>query len=287
MDASQAAVYRHFVVLVADAAILYALSRLLPLRRPRLLYAGELCCFFALIFLVPTDATGWKSLVSAIAFFALPVACYEGSFFTRALGAGVGALLSVAGELAGVLVWMLLTGLAVMDFEALALHPVAFAVAVLLEAAFIAASGRALASPLRAFARMEGTFAHGFAQLVALQGLVLFSLVYFLLDSFAGAPWAWASAIVLVGVLTVGDVYLYKASRRASAEEAERRRAEALGAELELCLSSYEELVADATASARLRHDARNHLQVLRALMDKGDEKAALSYARELAGHHE
>lgn len=88
--------------------------------------------------------------------------------------------------------------------------------------------------------------------------------------------------IVALLVIAGVDVLALRDAMRAQAAIRERERAEALQARIDASTERYASFIHEARQTARFRHDARNHLQVLAALIDNGDFEAAEQYAREL-----
>lgn len=84
-----------------------------------------------------------------------------------------------------------------------------------------------------------------------------------------------ALPLILVALLVQVERARRTAIARAQADVAQER--------LDACLAEYDRIMRSTVRTAQLRHDARNHLQAIDALMAEGDFERAAAYAREMA----
>lgn len=82
--------------------------------------------------------------------------------------------------------------------------------------------------------------------------------------------------LIVVSLLCVAaDLLLFRAIRAIGAQQRAAARAAALQSRLEAEISRASERVARLEETARLRHDLRNHLQTVEALMERGETALA------------
>lgn len=92
-------------------------------------------------------------------------------------------------------------------------------------------------------------------------------------------------ALVMLGVTlfcAVADVAATFSMRRFNAAQRERARADGLADQLAVHADAARRMAREAERAARFRHDQRNHLQVLGALVERGEAERARAYAEEL-----
>lgn len=115
--------------------------------------------------------------------------------------------------------------------------------------------------------------------------LILAGLIVFLVELTGTPRDQVVVGIGLVVMLFIGvdALYLFLLDRY-NRSLAEARRAEILQQELDHYLKSYEEIEREVTETAHLRHDMRNQLNVILALVDQGNVTQARRYLGSLIG---
>lgn len=96
------------------------------------------------------------------------------------------------------------------------------------------------------------------------------------------SPAIYLIMVVSVAVCLAADVLAFASLSRLGAALRERERAAALERQLAVYVHAAERTMRDAEDAARFRHDQRNHLQVLGALVERGERGRALAYVRAL-----
>lgn len=94
-------------------------------------------------------------------------------------------------------------------------------------------------------------------------------------------PWA-IGTLALIIICIASDVVAIRSLRRYLHTLRERARGDALEQELFLHTKTARALAAEGERAARFRHDARNHLQTLGLLVERGDGARARAYIEEL-----
>ncbi len=88
------------------------------------------------------------------------------------------------------------------------------------------------------------------------------------------------AGICLMSVLSLAtDAVLFKTVRRYERARENQARTAVLETHLHEQMASYEQLARQVEATARMRHDLRNHLQVLTSLVNLGQTQRAKEYA--------
>ena len=107
-----------------------------------------------------------------------------------------------------------------------------------------------------------------------------------------GTAAAW-NPLLVVGVLLMGvfflvsDLVLFRAIDDFVLEQFEALRIEVLERQLDEELKLFDDLSALLENSAQLRHDLRNHLQIIEMLASRGESDAAREHVRNLLGEIE
>lgn len=268
--------------LVPMLLVAYAfLGRTLAPRWPRVLRVVQMLLVLLMVLVVGPEHT---RVISIFAGAVLPLVLYAGDLRDRLLVAAL-LLTSVrTAEMTGTSAWMLLTrGASAQSIAASwANYPAHMASA--LFAALV------MAPLLWAFARQLGAVRAGLhgrvmalVGLLAVQSASLLVLGNAILRDAPAEPrlYPMASAVCLLCVLA--DVELLRVAGRLRVREEELARARQLGAAVDELADRARREMEAVSEVAMLRHDVRNHLQVLRSLVEGGDEDEAIEYARTLA----
>ena len=268
--------------LVPMLLVAYAfLGRTLAPRRPRVLRVVQMLLVLLMVLVVGPEHT---RVISIFAGAVLPLVLYAGDLRDRLLVAAL-LLTSVrTAEMTGTSAWMLLTRGASAQSIAASWANYPAHVASALFAALV------MALLLWAFARQLGAVRAGLhgrvmalVGLLAVQSASLLVLGNAILRDAPAEPrlYPMASAVCLLCVLA--DVELLRVAGRLRVREEELARARQLGAAVDELADRARREMEAVSEVAMLRHDVRNHLQVLRSLVEGGDEDEAVEYARTLA----
>lgn len=284
-----------YIAFLPQLVVAYAfLERALTPRWPVVLRVAQVAA--AVLMVLPvgdTTTMGTVLLVGAV----MPLVLYGGDVRLRLLVTSLLVTATQASDLVGIAFWMIATGGAESASVAASLAHYPAHVASSLLSAVVSAL------VLWAFQRQLLSVRAGIrgheARLVAFLLMQALSLDLLgrgcMFHSPSDAPLFWGAAI-LGSVFLAADVEVLRAMGRLRAREADARRVERMSRAVEE-LSAGAQREVDALAEvSMLRHDVRNHLQVLRALVDQGEDVEAAAYARTLAeewstprreGHHE
>lgn len=268
--------------LVPMLLVAYAfLGRTLAPRWPRVLRVVQMLLVLLMVLVVGPEHT---RVISIFAGAVLPLVLYAGDLRDRLLVAAL-LLTSVrTAEMTGTSAWMLLTRGASAQSIAASWANYPAHVASALFAALV------MALLLWAFARQLGAVRAGLhgrvmalVGLLAVQSASLLVLGNAILRDAPAEPrlYPMASAVCLLCVLA--DVELLRVAGRLRVREEELARARQLGAAVDELADRARREMEAVSEVAMLRHDVRNHLQVLRSLVEGGDEDEAIEYARTLA----
>lgn len=269
-------------VLVSTAVTL-GFILVLPSRRPVLFVA--LRTFVTLSIALLRASFPWIRVLDFVSIVLLVLWLGNGTLRVRLLGVALGFMPMILGEALGTALWIAVTGLQSGTYEGAILRPgVMFAVKIAfiveeLVCAYIL--GRLLSRAL------EGEGARRvvarFLVLPMVQSVLLVLLLNMQLYE-QGSDQIFSWGIFLSAVLfLLTDLLVLRYLEAARSTVLSEARAEVRQRQLEEYLARYEE-VARATADvARLRHDARNHLQVVSALVDRGAWEEAQGYVMQCA----
>lgn len=268
-------------VLVPMLLVAYAfLDHILTPRWPRVLSVVQVVLVLQMVLVVGAAHTRVTSIVASVA---LPVLLYADDLRDRVLAASL-LLISVrAVEMVGTSVWMLLTGGAAAQSVAVSWASYPAHVASSLLAALV------MSLLLRAFVRQLGPVRAGLGGrtrtlvgFLGTQAVALLVLGNAILRDAPGEVSLIAAATAVCLLCALADVEMFRMMGRLRVREGELARARELGLAVnELADRARREMEALSEA-AMLRHDVRNHLQVLCTLVERGDEAEATGYARGL-----
>ena len=261
----------------------YFCTRMLDMERPALFMAVVAASGFVLN-LFRAGFTPPVKLLSGFAFdVLLPIAMSRGPLPKRVLVVSLMQVAIAADEIVGTMVWLLLANAPSADYGAAREHFGAFvlmhavhmvvlvALLACLEAALKRRRGETEAVPLGLFAGFPAT---QFALLI----MAVFLGYYHYNDSVA---YYAVCSFLMLAALAVDALFLRTLHERAKAQ-AEKERLAAVETRMNDCYEHYARVVDVGEKMAKFRHDARNQLQVVRALAESGDYDAACDHARAL-----
>lgn len=268
--------------LVPMLLVAYAfLGRTLAPRWPRVLRVVQMLLVLLMVLVVGPEHT---RVISIFAGAVLPLVLYAGDLRDRLLVAAL-LLTSVrTAEMTGTSAWMLLTRGASAQSIAASWANYPAHVASALFAALV------MALLLWAFARQLGAVRAGLhgrvmalVGLLAVQSASLLVLGNAILRDAPAEPRLYPMASTVCLLCVLADVELLRVAGRLRVREEELARARQLGAAVDELADRARREMEAVSEVAMLRHDVRNHLQVLRSLVEGGDEDEAIEYARTLA----
>lgn len=268
--------------LVPMLLVAYAfLGRTLAPRWPRVLRVVQMLLVLLMVLVVGPEHT---RVISIFAGAVLPLVLYAGDLRDRLLVAAL-LLTSVrTAEMTGTSAWMLLTRGASAQSIAASWANYPAHVASALFAALV------MALLLWAFARQLGAVRAGLhgrvmalVGLLAVQSASLLVLGNAILRDAPAEPRLYPMASTVCLLCVLADVELLRVAGRLRVREEELARARQLGAAVDEHADRARREMEAVSEVAMLRHDVRNHLQVLRSLVEGGDEDEAIEYARTLA----
>lgn len=229
---------------------------------------------------------GDTSTVGTVLFVgvAMPLVFYKDDVRFRLLVAALLTVVTSVSEFSGIAVWMVATGRAESNsvVESLAHYPAHVASSLLCAAVSALALWVFLRQLAVARARLHGRELTlvGFLVLQA-ASINLFGKAI-MLGTPDDAPLFWGAAVL--GLLCLAaDVEVLRAVGRLRLRELEARRVARMSRAVEELSAGAMREMGALEEVAMLRHDARNHLQVLTSLIERGQRGEAASYARALS----
>lgn len=214
----------------------------------------------------------------------MPLVFYKDDVRFRLLVAALLTVVTSVSEFSGIAFWMIATGRAESNsvVESLAHYPAHVASSLLCAAV----SALALWVFLRQLAVVRARLHGRELTLVGFLVLQAASINLFgkaiMLGSPDDAPLFWGAAIL--GLLCLAaDVEVLRAVGRLRLRELEVRRVARMSRAVEELSAGARREMGALEEVAMLRHDARNHLQVLTSLIERGQRGEAASYARALS----
>lgn len=269
---------------ISQALLLMAM---LPMRRPRLFLA----IFFAIALLMmhlrsisPVLPLPVSVFLLVVSFAILPFLFYDDTYRWRLAAVCFGTIGCFVPELVGAGVWPLITdGAPTGSMEAareyLPQHLMVKAIFLLT----ILLVGSVLVPTFRR-ARNAGESQPGgmFVWFMLLQGALVFLVLMVGLHYLPDKPDFQAGELAVSAACVTSDLLLLLAMTAYERREVASLREEAARVRLECQLDRYRAMEADIEASAHLRHDFRNQLQVIATLADDGDYASAIRLVDEL-----
>ena len=256
-----------------------------PARRPRLLAAICVGAVLASWFERGVLGAAVASPVWWLALYIAPLLLWSGRFAFRAILLGADLLCMAFAEALGALFWLVATGTPIGSYETASMYPLVDCILRVLVLALCFAKipvlrriGGALDASNMPDALLMPLVVLVFAQMV---GLMVF--YYASLEALTANPLYLGGSVVGSALSAAADYLLLVSVARASDARRDRARAEELAGAVEARIAEEHAALEDAAAAARLRHDARNHLQVLVSLVERDGLGAACVYARGVA----
>lgn len=270
---------------ITDASQIFVVLFARSARRPYLLAAlcasAVLASWFERIVLGSAVSNPIWWLVLYIA----PLLLWSGRFAFRAILLGADLLCMAFAEAAGALLWLIVTGTPIGSYETAAVFP---QVDIILRAVVLALClakipllrhiGSALDGSNLPDSLLMPLVVLIFAQMI---GLMVF--YYASLEALAANPLYLLWSIAGSALAAAADVLLLRSVAHAADARLERDRARELAAAVEARVAEEGTALKEASRAARLRHDARNHLQILAGLIERGGLGTAAAYARGVA----
>lgn len=217
--------------------------------------------------------------------FILPPFLMRGPVARRLVATALGLVVAIVSELAGI-PFLMLAGQP-LDAAAIAADDPALLLALrLFTLAVLVAGGRLMHAFLARWTHGDrlNVVLPRFAA-TTLCGAMLISVMYslFVDEGLPSThPLSRAGAACMLALPLILAVLLMQVERARRTEIA-RAQADVAQERLDACLAEYDRIMRATVRTAQLRHDARNHLQAIEALMAEGDLERAATYAREMA----
>lgn len=217
--------------------------------------------------------------------FILPPFLMRGPVARRLVATALCIGVAIAGEVTGFL-FLVLAGKPIDAAAVMAEDPVLFLALRLLAFAVLVACGRVVCAFMARWthgARINVVLPRFAA--TALCCAVLASIMYslFVAEGISSTyPLARAGVTCMIALPLILVVLLAQVERARRTAIA-RAQADVAQEQLDACLAEYDHVMRATVRTAQLRHDARNHLQAIDALMAEGDFERAAAYAREMA----
>lgn len=253
----------------------WTIVRMVPIRRPRLLFlVWQTACLP--IFLIPSEsAYGWmRAVLSSALWMAVVLLSSEKRSLRASFAAVLISLLSVASEVVASMLSILFLGKNA-DTAMLTNEPKTFlAVQIVFWNIFALLCWVLVRIWKRSVSSQEEIHLWRFALVpVSQHFLVMFSGVFSL---FHHAP---LRSYLLLGTMALCcalvDFLLFRVLQQYTAQQLAQQCADLLEEQLRQEMVYYNSMVAHIEETARLRHDLRNQLQTVYALMERGENDRA------------
>lgn len=219
------------------------------------------------------------------AMYLAPLALWRGAVAHRMILVAGDLVTMALVEALGAMIWLPLTGGPFGSYEAAAASPVADAFCRVLMISFLACRipvFRRLSSALERL-DLPAALLAPLVLLIFLQMGVIIAFYYTSVAGAMGTPAYYAGMLCVAAFAVAADGMLLGSVARAAEARRERVRTEELAIRLGVRIAEEREMLEGASRAARLRHDARNHLQVLAGLFERNGLRAAAAYARGVA----
>lgn len=266
-------------------------------------WAAQVVCVVILVLTKPV----WRmidSVTTGIILQALPMMFLSGTVRARMFGFLLLQLGQIALEMPCSLVWVAVTGLPVMDFEAMRSHFPEYLLVVLFHTALVIAlfvpvavfckrwvSGadldgggqvdwNSLSDELASARRLQGWVAIWFL----LMQLVLVSVLTWVASFLMRDNVAYMIVALCVFVICTGvDIFMLFQIRRYGDKQLSDLRAAMLESQVDECIRIAAGMCAEVEHVARFRHDLRNHLQVVCEMAERGETEDASLYLKQVS----
>ena len=270
----------NFALLMAiNVTIAWACSRILPLRNPRTIYVVQILSCILGIWVTWIDITPVNPLCFTFFYGVVPYLCWDAPRAQRVVCAVMLLLfLLVCESLTNSLIT--LAGNPYLNRRWSA--PETMIVCRLAYVALIVAGTELLRKVAGQVLRGGSAGPVGwYGAFFAFQFLASIANFHMQLYSESTDFYVHTEFLVLAACLVADVVALYSMTGYAEAER-ERERTRLLEERLDQYLTETSETLDATSEAARFRHDQRNHLQVVRSLVARGEKDQALAYVRDL-----
>lgn len=279
-------VINYFNIVPTQVAFLVAMARLMPPRASQLFWTLSLmwCAVWPAAKCFTPD---WMNQVMGIAFtLALPWLLLHGKGLTKLVILAVGIVIMIGMDIPSALFWVLLTSTPAMDYVAVFAHPEVYVLTVSVHLLLFTLALWGYCTGCRRLmgvkqlglepgVRQRGS---GFALFPLVQALLVGFLVFIALAHGGEGVSDLALTVVVLFACLAADVVLFWGMRRSAEQRFAEMRASALQVRADAYLEAASAMQSDLNDAARLRHDLRNHLQVIQGLCERGDQKGAEAY---------
>lgn len=273
-------------IVPTQIVFLIAMARLMPPRNPVSFWALSLA-WCAAWPAAKCFAPDWVNQMMGIAFtLAIPWLLLQGKGLTKLVILVVGIVIMISMDVPSALLWVLLTGTPTMDYGAVLAHPGAYALTISIHLLLFALAlwgycigcRRLMGAKRLGLEPGERRRGSGFALFPLAQALLVGFLVFMALAyGRDGVQGLMLTAAVILACLAA-DVVLFRGMKRSAERRLADMRASALQARADAYLEAASVMQADLNNAAHLRHDLRNHLQVIQGLCERGDQEEAEAY---------
>ncbi len=272
--------------LLVEVVLLVVLATLLPVAHVRWYVAVSLVlqvCMYCMS-VSGVDAALVRA-VATVAYIAVPFLFFEAKFAQRFVAVALGFMFLVLGELLASVAWMFMTGMPVADVEAVAAHPMEMALTFLLDMLTVVCCGLLFRRPMKRWVSgdgFRGASLSWFIVFPALQTAMVVIALILTLDYLGGDRSLYLFLTTYACACMAVDVLLFVSAERYCQAVIQDQRAAVLAERLDACLAEYAGVVAQVERAAALRHDLRNHLQVVGALLERGELARAEGYVENM-----
>lgn len=257
--------------LPSNILIVYAWTRLLRMRSNALFWVVELV--FVAVVVAGRNEVGSEArfLFLVVGYGLMPFVLSVDRPLRKLLVIALTNVIVIVAELVSIAGWYLMTGLDIVDYEAVRSHAGAFVlthvvhliVLVALFAAFHAALGR--------FDREHVQGSSGFVWFPIVQALMLSIALASGVYLHRGSDVLYFGTAALSLMCLVADFALLVSMNRFARKQREDQRAALLQRHLDACLAQCDSFVVEAEQTAQMRHDVRNQAHAAMALAERGD----------------
>ncbi len=189
----------------------------------------------------------------------------------------------IIAEIPASLVWSALTGVLLSDYQVILIHLPEFILVSLIHAMMIMVLCALVEVVLNRYASTESeTSIKLFLWFALGQMVLMFAFCQVLVDVIA-TSWdvVWFGSCA-VAACCVADAAMFVIFAWFSKKEKEERRAALMKEQFEAYLEDCENIAQALEGAAKMRHDLRNQMQVVYALIDRGDYEEAACYLEEM-----